>query len=41
MKAYLEAFILQDPFNGSILAAGHHLCLEDDAKRPIAHDLAL
>lgn len=38
---YLETLILQDPFDGSILAAGHHLRLEDHTKRAIADDFAL
>lgn len=38
---YLETLILKDPFDGSVLAAGHHLRLEDHAKRAIADDFAL
>ena len=30
--ANLETLVLKNPFDGSILAAGHHSCLEDDTK---------
>lgn len=38
---YLESLVLKHSLDGSILAAGGHLGLEDDTKRSIAHDLAL
>lgn len=38
---YFEPFILKDPLDGSILAAGHHARLKYNAKRSIADDLAL
>jgi hypothetical protein len=39
--SYLETLVLQDSFDGSVLAAGRQLGLEDDAKRAVADDLAL
>jgi len=38
---YLETLILQNPFDGRIFTAGHHLGLENDTERPISNDLAL
>lgn len=40
-KAHLEALVLQHPLDGSVLAAGRQLRLEDDAEGAIADDLAL
>ena len=40
-EASLKPLILQHPLDGSILATGGQLGLEDDAKRPIANNLAL
>lgn len=37
----LETLILKDPFDGSILAAGHHLRLKNNTERPIADDFTL
>ena len=39
--SYLEALVLQDSLDGSVLAAGGHLGLKHDTKRSIADDLAL
>lgn len=38
---YLETLILEDPFDGSILAAGHHFRLKNNSERPIADDFTL
>lgn len=40
-QTHLETLVLKHPFDGSILAAGRHLRLEDNPERAIAHDLAL
>lgn len=41
IRPYLEPLVLEDSLNGSILAAGGHLGLENHTKGSIAHDLAL
>jgi len=38
---YLETLVLQNPFDGCILTAGHHLGLENDTERSISNDFAL
>lgn len=40
-NVYLKPLILQDSFDGCVLAAGGHLGLEHHTKRTIAHNLAL
>lgn len=41
VSAHLEALVLKDTLDGSVLAAGRQLGLEDDTERTIAYDLAL
>jgi hypothetical protein len=41
MLRYLEALILEDSLDGSILAAGSHLGLEHDPEGAIANNLTL
>lgn len=40
-KTYLKTLVLENSFDGSILAAGHHFGLKNHSERPIADDLAL
>ena len=37
----LEAFILKDPLDCSVLPVGRELCLEDHSERAVAYNLAL
>lgn len=41
LRAYLEAFILENAFDGCVFTSWRQLGLKDDTEGAIAHDLAL